>query len=56
MAALIRVMVLLPEKDFARPSDSTGLVSFSCGTDNQGNSFLVDKLMTIRYPLGVILV
>ena len=56
MAALIGVMVLLPEKDFARSSDSTGLVSFSCGTDNQGNSFLVDKLMTTKYPLGIILV
>ena len=56
MAALIGVMVLLPEKDFARSSDSTGLVSFSCGTDNQGNAFLVDKLMTTKYPLGIILV
>ena len=35
-----------PEKDFARPSESTGFVS----------SFLVDKLMTTKYPLGVILV
>ena len=56
MAALIGVMVLLPEKDFARPSDSTGLVSLSWGTDSQGNSFLVDKLMTTKYPLGVIIV
>ena len=25
-------------------------------TDNQGNSFLLDKLMTTKYPLGVILI
>ena len=32
-----------------------GSVSFTCGTDNQGNSFLLDKLMTTKYPLGVVL-
>ena len=27
----------------------------SCSTDNQGNSYLLDRMMTTRYPLGVIL-
>ena len=27
-----------------------------CGTFNKGNSFLVDRLLTTKYPLGVILV
>ena len=32
-----------------------GTISLSCGTDNQGNSFLLDKLLTTKYPLGVVL-
>ena len=32
-----------------------GAVSFTCGTDNQGNSYLLDKLMTTKFPLGVVL-
>ena len=31
-------------------------MTIGCGTDNQGNTFLVDKLMTTKYPLGVVLV
>ena len=27
----------------------------SCSTDNQGNSCLLDRLLTTKYPLGVIL-
>ena len=34
---------------------STGLATLTCGTDNQGNSFLLDKLMTTKYPLAVVL-
>ena len=56
LAALIGVMVLLPIKDFQRAGGSTGLVTIGCGTDNQGNSYLVDRLMTTKYPLGVILI
>ena len=26
-----------------------------CGTDNQGNMHLMDKLLTTKYPLGVVL-
>ena len=56
LAALVGVMVLLPEADWVRPSESTGLVTVGCATDNQGNSFLLDRLMTTRYPLGLILI
>ena len=31
------------------------MASFTCGTDNQGNMFLLDKLLTTKYPLGVVL-
>ena len=27
----------------------------SCSTDNQGNSFLLDRLLTTKYPLGIVL-
>ena len=30
-------------------------VTLTCGTDNQGNHFLLDKLMTTKFPLGVVL-
>ena len=33
-----------------------GLATLSCGTDNQGNSYLLDKLMTTKYPLGIVLI
>ena len=50
---LVGIMVLMP----AQLGDAgvLGSVSFTCGTDNQGNSFLLDKLMTTKYPLGVVL-
>jgi hypothetical protein len=53
LGALVSVMVLLPESEVA--SATSGLVTLTCGTDNQGNSYLLDKLMTTKYPLGVIL-
>jgi hypothetical protein len=56
LGALVGVMVLLPDRLFDRGLESTGLVTFGCATDNQGNSFLVDRLMTTKYPLGIILV
>ena len=45
------ILVLVTE----RKGDVSGLVSLTCSTDSQGNSFLLDKLLTTRYPLGVIL-
>ena len=50
------VMVLLPPGDMRKVVGSRGLITVGCGTDNRGNSFLVDRLLTIKYPLGVILV
>ena len=29
--------------------------TLSCGTDNLGNTFLLDRLLTTKYPLGVVL-
>lgn len=30
-------------------------ITLSCGTDNQGNSYLLDRMLTSKYPLAVIL-
>ena len=49
-------MVLLPDELFKKRAGTTGVVSFNCGTDNQGNMYLVDRLLTTKYPLGVILI
>ena len=56
LGALLGVMVLLPLQDYEGESATSGLVTLGCATDNQGNSFLVDRLMTSKYPLGVILI
>ena len=53
LGILVSVMVLLP--DDAMRAETLGTVSLTCGTDNQGNSYLLDKLMTTKYPLGVVL-
>ena len=53
LGALVVVMVLLPDAPVI--SSSVGLATLTCGTDNQGNSFLLDKLMTTKYPLGIVL-
>ena len=55
LAALVGVLVLLPEEEWKRDQDATGYVTLGCGTDNRGNSFLVDGLMTTKFPLGVVL-
>ena len=36
-------------------SESVGSVTLACGTDSQGNMYLMDKLLTTKYPLGVVL-
>ena len=46
------MMVLVPEGERV---ESAGTLTLSCGTDNQGNSFLLDRMMTTKYPLVVIL-
>lgn len=53
LGALVSVMVLLPVAEIR--TSTVGLATLSCGTDNQGNSYLLDKLMTTKFPLGVVL-
>ena len=53
LGALVGVMVLLPENEM--DLNSVGMVTLTCGTDNQGNGYLLDKLLTTKYPLAVIL-
>ena len=47
-------MVLLPVVQ-APPPEFGASVSLSCGTDSQGNTYLLDKMMTTKFPLGVVL-
>ena len=53
MASLIGLMVLVPES--GGQGEACGFLGMSCGTDNQGNSFLLDRMLTTKYPLGVVL-
>ena len=46
-------MVLLPENEM--DLNSVGMVTLTCGTDNQENGYLLDKLLTTKYPLAVVL-
>ena len=48
------IMVLMPEIE-AKGAEHSGLLTLSCGTDNLGNTFLLDRLLTTKYPLGVVL-
>ena len=45
---------MMPLEDL-RKADYLGLLTMSCGADNLGTSFLLDKLLTTKYPLGVVL-
>ena len=54
LGALVGLMVLVPEGD-TKVSNGTGLMTLSCGTDNLGNTFLLDRLLTTKYPLGAVL-
>ena len=53
LGTLVSLVVLVPLSE--RRGDVAATVSLTCSTDNQGNSFLLDKLLTTRYPLGVVL-
>ena len=50
LGALVSVMTLLPVAEVR--TASVGLATLSCGTDNQGNSYLLDKLMTTKVSFG----
>ncbi|MDE0916488.1 MAG: hypothetical protein OSB57_15045 [Planctomycetota bacterium] len=54
LGALVGLMVLVPEGDRAT-KNGCGLMTLSCGTDNLGNTFLLDRMLTTKYPLGVVL-
>ena len=53
LGVLVGLMVLVPEGTYR--GELAGLITLSCGTDNQSNSYLLDKMLTTKYPLGVIL-
>ena len=46
-------MVLVPAVPPA--ADRSALLALSCGTDNQGKAHLLDRMLTTKYPLGVVL-
>ena len=53
LGTLVSLVLLVPVEE--RRGDASALISMTCSTDNQGNSFLLDRLLTTRYPLGVVL-
>ena len=32
-----------------------GTLTLNCGTDNRSNTYLLDRMMMTKYPLGVVL-
>ena len=52
LRTLVSLVVLVPGRI---DGNASALITTSCSTDNQGNSFLLDRLLTTKYPLGVIL-
>ena len=53
LGSLVGLMVLVPETE--NRGETAGVMSLSCGTDNQGNTHLLDRMLTTKYPLGVVL-
>jgi hypothetical protein len=53
LGSLVGLMVLVPHT--APKGDTSAVISLSCGTDNQGNSHLLDRMLTTKYLLGVVL-
>ena len=53
LGILVGIMILMPAQELG--AGVLCAVWFTCGTDNQCNSFLLDMLMTAKYPLGVVL-
>jgi len=51
LAVLYGIMLLVPEGDHR---GAVGQVPISAGTDNQGNHFLVRKMLTTKYPLCLV--
>ena len=53
LGVLVGLMVLVPP--VAPGANGRGSIAVSCGTDNLGNTFLLDRGITTKHPLGVIL-
>ena len=53
LASLIGIMLLIKPGQFERAKDA--LISFGASTDNKGNAHLVDKHLTTKFPLALIL-
>ena len=54
LGTLVGLMVLVPEGE-GFCGETAASFSLSCGTDNQGNAYLLDRMMTTKYPLAVVL-
>ena len=54
LGVLVGLMVLVPDEEL-HGAERSGLLRISCGTDNLGNTYLLDRLITTKYPLGVVL-
>ena len=53
LGVLVGLMILVPEGVYG--GDLAAVILLTSGTDNQSNSYLLDKILTTKYPLGVIL-
>ena len=53
LGALVGLVVLVPEGKSR--GDQAATLSLSCGTDNRGNAYLLDRMLTTKYPLAIIL-
>jgi hypothetical protein len=51
LAVLYGIVLLVPSGDYG---DSLARVPISAGTDNQGNDFLVRKMLTTKFPLCLV--
>ena len=54
IGTLVGLMVLVPEGEAFR-GETSATITLTCGTDNQGNAYLLDRMLTTKYPLAVIL-
>ena len=51
LAVLYGIVLLVPSGDYR---DALARVPISAGTDNQGNDFLVRKMLTTKFPLCLV--
>ena len=53
LGSLVGLMILVPPE--VPRGETSAVMSLSCGTDNQGNTHLLDRMLTTKYPLGIVL-